>query len=276
LAHEYRKRLNFAKTLSYSVCLGYNNPNHTGKEQANICSTAVTLSWLDQNSNSMGSVASASTSQPVLRSSHGASDSNSDDEFNSMIDDMVLKVWKCSRCLSMSHSTNDCTNEVRCRACFNYGHIKRNCLKGKEKARQIWVQKRPNLESPDVPNKEDLSLTAGTPGVSTPTPTTLSSYQIHSSVQANPRKILPPSAVLGSASKTEDSSASEDFGSMAVFEVDPTPWLPWGHHIIDGGDTRLPRSYYFAPQEPPQRHQAYCIAIVEPAPPPQAAAFWRE
>jgi hypothetical protein len=63
---------------------------------------------------------------------------------------------------------------------------------------------------------------------------------------------------------------------MAVFEVDPTPWLPWGHHVIDGGDTRLPRSYYFAPQEPPQRYQAYCIAIVEPAPPPQAAAFWRE
>jgi hypothetical protein len=223
----------------------------------------------------MGSVPSALTSQPILSLTPGAIDSNLDDDFNSMIDDMVLKVWKCSRCLSMSHSTKDCTNEVRCRACFNYGHIKRNCLKGKEKAGQMWVQKRPNLESPDVPNEEDLSLTAGTPGVSTPTPTTLSSYQIRSSAQANPRQI-PSSAVSHSSSKTEDSSASEDSGGMAVFEVDPTPWLPWGHHVIDGGDTRLPRSYYYAPQEPLQCHQAYCIAIVEPAPPPQAAAFWRE
>ncbi|KAM0821255.1 hypothetical protein ACQ4PT_072383 [Festuca glaucescens] len=63
---------------------------------------------------------------------------------------------------------------------------------------------------------------------------------------------------------------------MAVFEVDPLPWLPWGHQIIDGGPTRLPRTYYYAVQDPPVQHQSYCISTVDPPPPPQGEAFWRE
>jgi hypothetical protein len=31
---------------------------------------------------------------------------------------------------------------------------------------------------------------------------------------------------------------------MANFEVDLARWLPLGHHIIDGGPTRLPRTFY--------------------------------
>jgi hypothetical protein len=61
---------------------------------------------------------------------------------------------------------------------------------------------------------------------------------------------------------------------MANFEVDPTPWLPWGHHIIDGGPTRLPRSFYYPAQDPPQSHQAFCIAQVNPPPLPHDEAFW--
>ncbi|KAK1662872.1 hypothetical protein QYE76_051031 [Lolium multiflorum] len=62
---------------------------------------------------------------------------------------------------------------------------------------------------------------------------------------------------------------------MAVFEVDPTPWLPWGHQIIDGGPTRLPRTYYNPSQDPPPQHRAFCVAMVDPPPPPHAAAHWR-
>jgi hypothetical protein len=63
---------------------------------------------------------------------------------------------------------------------------------------------------------------------------------------------------------------------MAVFELDPTPWLPWGHELIDGGPTRLPRTYYFASQDPPPRHLDHCIALVDPPPPPGALGLWRE
>jgi hypothetical protein len=62
---------------------------------------------------------------------------------------------------------------------------------------------------------------------------------------------------------------------MAVFELDPTPWLPWGHQVIDGGNARLPRTYYNPANDPPQLHQAHCIAIVEPAPPQLHENHWR-
>ncbi|KAM0880257.1 hypothetical protein ACQ4PT_033714 [Festuca glaucescens] len=62
---------------------------------------------------------------------------------------------------------------------------------------------------------------------------------------------------------------------MAVFEVDPLPWLPWGHQVIDGGPTRLPRTYYYATEDPPSQHHSYCIAVMDPAPPPMDEAHWR-
>jgi hypothetical protein len=63
---------------------------------------------------------------------------------------------------------------------------------------------------------------------------------------------------------------------MAVFELDPTPWLTWGHQIIDGGDTRLPRSYYNPASDPPQLHQAFCVAIVEPVPLAMHEGLWHD
>jgi hypothetical protein len=60
-----------------------------------------------------------------------------------------------------------------------------------------------------------------------------------------------------------------------VSEVDLTPWLPWGHQIIDGGPTHLPRTYYNATEDPLPQHRSYCVAMVDPPPPPHAAAHWR-
>jgi hypothetical protein len=62
---------------------------------------------------------------------------------------------------------------------------------------------------------------------------------------------------------------------MVNFEVDPTPWVPWGHQAIYGGPTRLPRSFYFATQDPLQQHQNDCIGLVHPPPPLNLQAFWR-
>uniref|UniRef100_A0ACD5VMQ6 Uncharacterized protein n=1 Tax=Avena sativa TaxID=4498 RepID=A0ACD5VMQ6_AVESA len=62
---------------------------------------------------------------------------------------------------------------------------------------------------------------------------------------------------------------------MANFEVEPERWLPWGHQIIDGGGTRLPRTYYYAAQDPLPQHQAWCVAIVEPKPPGALQEQWR-
>jgi hypothetical protein len=178
------------------------------------------------------------------------SEEKAQDDFNKMIDDMAYKVWACGRCLNMGHQTKDCVNDIRCRACFTYGHIKRNCF-GQYYQKKRWV---PKSAVPSSNNEtESLSL----PAVS-PSPL----------IQTNPATSLPSNPVP----PTSPTSSA----SMAVYEVDPIPWLPWGHQVIDGGPTRLPRSYYFPAHDPPSEHQDYCIAVLDPPPPPQAAALWRE
>jgi hypothetical protein len=54
-------------------------------------------------------------------------------DFESLVDKMVEQVYNCGRCLSFGHETISCTNHIRCKGCFHYGHIKKNCLKSKGK-----------------------------------------------------------------------------------------------------------------------------------------------
>jgi hypothetical protein len=46
---------------------------------------------------------------------------------------------------------------------------------------------------------------------------------------------------LRSPTPPPDPAATPSTPEMAVFEVDPLSWLCWGHEIIDGGPTGLPR-----------------------------------
>jgi hypothetical protein len=63
---------------------------------------------------------------------------------------------------------------------------------------------------------------------------------------------------------------------MANYEVDPTPWLPHGHQIIDGGPTRLPRTFYSPSVDPPRRHDNICIVELLPPPPAPLIPHWRQ
>ena len=53
---------------------------------------------------------------------------------------------------------------------------------------------------------------------------------------------------------------------MANYELDPQRFVPAGHHIIDGGDRRLPRTFITPAARPPRRHEEYMVAEVMPAP----------
>jgi hypothetical protein len=55
--------------------------------------------------------------------------------------------------------------------------------------------------------------------------------------------------------------------AMANFELDPARWVPLGHQIVDGGPTRLPRTFYTPAVVPAGRHGSYCVALIEPPPP---------
>ncbi|KAK1684712.1 hypothetical protein QYE76_045560 [Lolium multiflorum] len=179
-------------------------------------------------------------------------------EFEAMIDEMVYKVWECGRCLSMGHKTYECTNEIRCKACFSYGHIAKKCLTEKRKKTQVWVPKTASAATGLLDSRDSPPLSSSvvsprrSPQESTQfsTPSTSSSY--------------PPISLGGAASP-----------GMAVYELDPMPWLPLGHEIIDGGPTRLPRTFYTPPEMPQRRHDNLCIAYIAP-PQPEGDAFWRD
>ena len=53
---------------------------------------------------------------------------------------------------------------------------------------------------------------------------------------------------------------------MATFVVDPMEFIPQGFDIIDGGELRLPRTFFASAVAPDRQHEDYAIAIVEPAP----------
>jgi hypothetical protein len=99
---------------------------------------------------------------------------NDDDPFgiNDLVDDMVYRVWKCGRCLSFKHDTSVCSNEIRCRSCFRYGHMRKDCFLAKNK--QIWKPKKGgsgtsinenHLESLDATTSETNIPSASTPDI---------------------------------------------------------------------------------------------------------------
>ncbi|KAM0927092.1 hypothetical protein ACQ4PT_003199 [Festuca glaucescens] len=245
------KKLQFAETLHYEACLGYQCPDVSVKDNAVHVNTSSAAAS-SQNSKEKGYL-SKFESIEVLSHEQAQKD------FEQMVDDMVYKVWACGRCLHMGHQTKECTNDIRCRACYSYGHVKKHCLGAKRKSAQIWVPKRTLADS--VPNTAENSLN----NAAVPASTSFNENPLESKQSPNTNPKPPPD--LASPASSEE---------MAVFEVDPLPWLPWGHQIIDGGPTRLPRTYYYAAQDPLVLHQSFCIATVDPPPPPHGEEFWKE
>ena len=62
---------------------------------------------------------------------------------------------------------------------------------------------------------------------------------------------------------------------MATFALDPMEFVPQGFDIIDGGELRLPRTFFAPAVAPDRHHEDYAIAIVEPAPLPEEIAIFR-
>ena len=63
---------------------------------------------------------------------------------------------------------------------------------------------------------------------------------------------------------------------MANFELDPAPWTPAGHEIIDGGPSRLPCTFYSPAVAPPCRHGSWCVGMLMPPQPEEEIPMWRQ
>ncbi|KAM0838927.1 hypothetical protein ACQ4PT_060651 [Festuca glaucescens] len=296
-----RKNLRFAHQIQYQVCKGYTPPSKTNTQPISPKIASQHLMLVSLSDKCIGSkekmVANESSRLKILNSTNTAASVGAEkagsavlnlvgsskvsskvngldsdkaqsrdepaglDGLEEVVNDIAFRFWECSRCLSMGHNSSQCVKDIRCRECFNYGHIAKNFFAFLAKKSKKWIpkwqaNKGDSLDSCE--NRPDIDLAVPTPLQQSPPP-----------MHVQP---VPPPPPLESSPPPP----GPDPSAMANFELDPTPWLPWGHHIIDGGPTRLPRTFYFPAQDPPPQHQSFCIAVVEPLQPPEQEEFWRE
>ena len=73
-----------------------------------------------------------------------------------------LGLMGCSRCLDTRHDRSQCANYIRCRACFNNGHVQRICLT-KARPKLVWIWKEIPTNCIDCEDLESCAVDAGKP-----------------------------------------------------------------------------------------------------------------
>ena len=63
-----------------------------------------------------------------------------EDKVSNSISNPSLGCTGYNHCLDKRHDRSQCANNIRCRACFNYGHVQRICLT-KARPRLVWIWK---------------------------------------------------------------------------------------------------------------------------------------
>jgi hypothetical protein len=169
-----------------------------------------------------------------------SSDPSGLDGLKQVVEEIADKVWRCNRCLSFKHDTIDCSNQIRCRKCYKYGHIRRNCF-GSINQNRVWV----------VKNKQLASDTTGSESFSKGAVSSSPKINLSDTKPSSPLSPLPP-------------PLPTHLLPMTNFELNPARWVPEGFQIIDGGPTRLPCTFYTPAVAPQRSHDTYCVAIVEP------------
>jgi hypothetical protein len=264
------KSLNFATFLSYPACHGYEYQASDAEvddllqagyscpqliRRANSVSLPDSLSKIVTDKNiQFGSV--GDPSRAVSEISKGATLTGQDppsppainctaqfSEFNQMIEETADSFWRCQRCLSMHHETLDCTGMIRCKGCYRYGHVKKDCWRVKRTLH--WVVK-------TSPRPDNLGLCAA------------------SSSAIKCADLIPTSTV---ARRSDLSSVSPpqlplSSSTMANFPVDLHRFVPAGFDVLEpwGADARPARLCITDSTAPPHRHESWAIAQVLPRP----------
>jgi hypothetical protein len=222
-----KKKLVFAENISYSACSGYSAPGVIVPKGIENSSTSLSFGTIDYSPRPTSNVqVSEVPSAPVTTSSRKMHDNSivGDESFEHMINDMVFQVYECGHCLGFGHNKESCITEIRCRACFFYGHKEKNCLNKKGKS-LVWHPKATQQNKTYNPKGPITSLAVSSP-------------------------LSPASDTLLSSPPSPDRSTSPSAAPMAAFELDPACWVSMGHHLVDGGPTRLPRTFYTPSEDP--------------------------
>jgi hypothetical protein len=138
------KKLNFADNLVYSACKGYRDPAECKGNSVIIPdhlipdgSVSVPFGSFSENltgQNSMDSNDKVSHDASLISLESPIND------FESMINKMVEKVYECGRCLIFGHKITACTNQIRCKGCFHYGRVKKTYFNSVGR-KSHWVPK---------------------------------------------------------------------------------------------------------------------------------------
>jgi hypothetical protein len=89
---------------------------------------------------------------------------------------------------------------------------------------------------------------------------------------------IPPASPISSPQENPALSPALDLhhAPIAKYELNPEGFVLAGHHIIDGGALRLPRTFITPPNRAPRHHEDYMVSKVVPAPPASALGPVRE
>ena len=195
------------------------------------------------------------------------------DDFEDLISNMVDEVLTCQKCLRKGHFAASCTSKLWCISCLRTGHIRKDCNKFAQVLGLVWQPKSTNATTSEA-RCENISLTTLLPNLDLPstsalTPSSSSISPGPKTPSASPPETPPPP--LHSPSLEAEPSVP-----MANFHLDPQLYVPAGHHVIDGGEDRLPRTFV-SPHTPiVRRHEEFMLAEVMPIPQPDEIGAARE
>ncbi|TVU01684.1 hypothetical protein EJB05_52841, partial [Eragrostis curvula] len=178
----------------------------------------------------------------------------------------------CSKCLAWGHTVRECTSQVRCWHCFDYGHRAKFCLKKKATGKLIWapkpktVQLQHSQQSLEQCTETSQLLSINTepsePSV-TPRAVQLLKQNTSSGEETRITSSLPPCRNLLPPLSLLLSDLLQQQLPMANFAIDPTRYFPSLTANEDGGPHRRARRTIVVSGDVNKTHEDHAIATCD-------------
>jgi hypothetical protein len=185
-ANGAKRKLQFASDMVYVARKGYKSgtvvdnkhisSSKDSRAECSISASQVTMTPVcDPNGSSRLNQHSDSDKGDRVDDLHGLEE---------VVNDIADRFWRCARCLSMKHDKGSCTNQIRCRGCYRYGHVEKSCFNKIGKNNQLWVPKR--VGSTISPGLDQTESPFISPAVSPPS----SSTPCRDQIDSNPTPVM--------------------------------------------------------------------------------------
>uniref|UniRef100_A0ACD5XZP2 Uncharacterized protein n=1 Tax=Avena sativa TaxID=4498 RepID=A0ACD5XZP2_AVESA len=152
----------------------------------------------------------------------------------------------CSRCLAMGHPSPDCPSQVRCKFCYEYGHIRKYCYIRLRKSQVFRIKQK----QPEHTTSSERGLVVTTSGTVLLDPFAL---------QENPVSSSPSSPLQSHTCNIPLCSTT-----MANYPCDPIPHLPPGAEVIQPCIHRRRRGFHIFSGDALLQCDDMAIVILEP------------